>query len=359
MQFDSDQFDIDVFGEGREYQIDMQLATTKSLTYSLDTILGYLMPYRYQVATSIVNEHLPAKYSVDVVLVRSKESEIFKESIINAIMISCGRACEALSTEILNSESRMKLLYATSEDLDLYWSKMLSIRRKYKESDEDFRRRLSARLLIMKSSGTVGEIRELIDTMLNMENAAEIKSYWPCEMRINWRTYDAMREAEKIYPELKEALDLMSMAGVQWSTSFPYKNYLVDLSIASQASKNYETDTKIEIGKYKIYPVALDIFERGSLNYDLAISLELTHSVSQNIAVTIEKQKSKAQKYAIELLGPIEKNYDLGVRVAKITRKEYSLGIMISKAKILPYAVDMQSMREKRYPYLLSLAVEE
>jgi len=361
MQFGDGVFDEGLLGDTpTNYTVDALLAAFGvEKTYQVDAVLGNVTQKPYQVTALIQNDSFATPYSVDAIVVRDRRSPIFQESIINAIYISCGRVCEQLAQDIADMGSRLQLPFASGEDLDLYWSKMLALRRRYLESDDDYRARLSARMLVMKSSGTISEIRALIDTVLGMENAAILTSYWPGELRITWRSYTAMKQAEANFERLSEALNEMVMAGITWSTSFPYHEYQVDSLILGPESTQYSVDGYVERPKEAIYRISAEIFEVRTTEYYLGYFLDTQRSTSQLVDAKIRADKPKEVRYDVYIEGPVDKSYQNDTRLVANKSEPDRVDTILTKDFRLPYSVDSKVMRNRRYPYLLSVVISE
>jgi len=361
MLFDDGVFEDGLLGDTPEhYSVDALLeALDVETPYSVDAVVGNIIPKPYHITALLQNDSLAHPYSVDAVIVRDRRSSIFQESIINAIYISCGKVCEQLAQDIVDMGSRLQLPFATGDDLDLYWSKMLGLRRRYLESDDDYRSRLAARMIVMKSSGTMSEIRALIDTVLGMENAAYLTSYWPGELRIDWSSYVAMRMAESKIDQLTESLNEMVMAGITWSTSFPYLEYEVDALVYGVNSHDYSVDYCLEGTKSSIYRLSVEVFNVGTISDMIGAYLETEHSFSQLVDTKVRADNTREVQYDLCLLGPVEKTYQLDLRLVAVKEKANSVDTILTKEFTMPYSVDSKLMRNRRYPYLLSVVVAE
>ena len=361
MQFDDGVFEEGLLGDTpKNYTVDALLeALGVEKTYSVDAVVGNIISKPYQVTALIQNDSFAKPYSVDAIIVRDRRSSIFQESIINAIYISCGRVCEQLAQDIADMGSRLQLPFASGDDLDLYWSKMLSLRRRYLESDDDFRARLSARMIVMKSSGTISEIRTLIDTVLGMENAASLKSYWPGELRIDWTSYTAMKQAEANFDQLTESLNEMVMAGITWSTSFPYFEYEVDALVAGLETTQYSLDYYLERSKSAIYRISAEIFNVHTADYRIGAYIDTGRSTSQLVDAKVRADKPKEVRYDVYVEGPVDKSYQNDATLVATKSEPDRVDTILTKDFRLPYSVDSKVMRNRRYPYLLSVVIAE
>jgi len=360
MEFDEGIFDeSDLLENPTHYPIDALLDTTKEKIDSVDAIIGNITRKSYLVSSTIINDHVTAQYLIDAVLILDKNGPRFKESIINAILISCGKACERLAQDIANTGNRLKLAHCSGPDLDDYWATMLQLRRRYQETDLTYRYRLMARLAVMKSSGTMAEIRAAIDAILGMENAATLRSYWPGELRITWNSYTAIREAEAKFEALTEALNDMVMAGITWTTSFPYKPYDVDVLLYGPKRNEVQVDAFLEKPKEKLYNLVVDFFDVGVKPYELDGYAETIHDKSQLVDTKLVAAPEKAVLVDGFFEAPHEKTYDNDATLVSRKTKNDAVDLVLTKDFGLPYRVDSYLERLRRYPYLVTAVIAE
>ena len=360
MEFDEGIFDeSDLLENPTHYPIDALLDTTKEKIDSVDAIIGNITRKPYLVSSTIINNHVTAQYLIDAVLILDKNGPRFKESIINAILISCGKACERLAQDIANTGNRLKLAHCSGPDLDDYWATMLQLRRRYQETDLTYRYRLMARLAVMKSSGTMAEIRAAIDTILGMENAATLRSYWPGELRITWNSYTAIREAEAKFEALTEALNDMVMAGITWTTSFPYKPYDVDVFLYGPKRNEVQVDVFLEKPKEKLYNLVVDFFDVGEKPYELDCYAETVHDKSQLVATKLVAVPEKEVLVDGFFEAPHVKSYQNETRLVSRKAKNDTVDSVLTKDIGLPYRVEGLLERKRRYPYLVSVVISE
>lgn len=274
--------------------------------FTLDTILEEIQkPVSFQVGAFLGNIHnkslqvdariykLFKSFSVDTVLVLGKDDPRFQESIINAVLWSYGRATEDLSEAISIMGLRLQLPYATSDDLDLYWATMLGLKRRYNESDEEFRTRLSTRLAIMKGSGTKPECEAILNHALGMRDAVDLQPYWPGDVRVVWKSYAAMRQAQTKYALVQELLNTMLAAGISWSTAFPYFEQSVDVLVSGKHSWPFQADTGISKRKEALQLVRTDFFDQGEASQEADVNLETQHLARLQVQTHLIARNSK------------------------------------------------------------------
>lgn len=326
--------------------------------YSIDAIIQAIsVPASYELDATLVQSSYH-RYQVDALIAMERSDTRFRESIINAIIHSYARACEELSETISLMGLRLQLPYATSDDLDQYWSKILGLRRRYQESDEDFRARLATRLSIMKSSGTKPECEAIIDSILSMKNASEIRTYWPAEVRVNWRSFQAMIRAEERYAAVREALDSMLATGVSWSTSFPYKAYPVDANLMGRHSTSYLLDLGISRQKLSLYLVRTDIFDTRSTLADLDALIETAHQTSEPLDLLLKATRSSIVQLDANISETHERSYQLDVILRQRKYASYETDALAEIQRELRfYKVDAFAQRSRSGAYLVTVDV--
>lgn len=360
MHYDDFVFDEGINYDGPFYSLDSILeAILEPVNYDVDVLFGSIRQKSYHVSSLFQNDHAIARYNVDTVLILDKTNPKFRESIINAIYISCARTCEDLYVAISEMGLRLQLSYASGSDLDLYWSKVLSLRRRYLEQDEDYRIRLMARMTLMKSSGTIPELKLLVDTILGIDNAATFRSYWPAELRVDWNSYVSMKAAESKIDKITEALNEAVAAGVTWSTSFPYKEYEVDVAISGYGKTDYSLDTKISHFKSHIYRIVIDLLETGSKDYEIGGFFETLGSKDLIVDSKFVDINSLDILVGSYILGPKIISYDQDVRLVHPKTKDLSEDVILVKEMQLPYNIASFMEKNKLWFYLLTAVIDE
>lgn len=354
MIFDEGIFDEDLIEDFlQHYTVDAIIeAVNQPISYSVDAYCGNNHTWSYLI-DGIVRKPF-SSYQVDVILAMERNDPRFQESIINAIIHSYSRAVEELRQAIATMGLRLQLPYAIPEDLDQYWAKMLGLRRRYGESDEDFRSRLVTRLAIMKSSGTKAECETIINSILGMQDAVDLKTYWPAEVRVNWTSFHAMITAEARYDALREALDAMLAAGVSWSTAFPYKNYNVDVLLEGVHSAGYSVDYLAAKQKSALYLVRTDIFETGSTSVDIDACLETMHHVTERLDVLVHANKSKAAQVDANIEEPHDESYSIDSILKLRKTKSYEVDSISEADRSGIYQIDGMAECGHRCPYLIT-----
>jgi len=354
MIFDEGIFDQDPIEDFlRYYTLDAILEEiAKPISYQLDAQFGGTGVHSYLLDANIYKP--VTSYLIDAVLVHDRNNPKFQESIINAIIWSCGRATEKLSEAIALMGLRLQLPYATTDDLDLYWSKILAMKRRYNEPDEDFRRRLTIRLSIMKSSGTKPECEAILNNIMGMVNAVNLKTYWPAEVCVNWNSFWAMKTAEANYAVIKEALDGMLAAGVSWSTAFPYKEYNLDANLIGRHSTSYSIDAGISKEKYCTYLLRTDLLDQNSASQDLDAYLEVPHFSQQRLDALVRADKSKSELLDVNISHGRLAGYETDVVLKQKRTKPEEVDAIVEAKKTDYYRTDMIAEIAHRGSYMLS-----
>lgn len=354
MIFDEGIFDQDLIEDPiQNYTLDVILEEIgKPVSYQLDTFIGNTSDIKYLLDVNIYKPF--TSYQLDAVLILDRNNPKFQETIINTIIWSCGRATAKLTDAISLMGLRLQLPYATTDDLDLYWAKILGMKRRYNEQDEDFRRRLVTRLSIMKSSGTKPECEAIINNILGMDNAVDIKTYWPAEVRVNWTSFWAMKTAEANFKVLKEALDEMLAVGVSWSTDFPYTQYNLDACLMGKHATSYSIDTGISREKSWLYLLQVDIFDTGSASQDMDVCIETSHSAQQKLDTLIRATKSKTELLDVNIAESHPKSYQIDTILKQDRSKTEDLDVILTATRTDYYHLDMLAEVAHRGSYMLT-----
>jgi len=357
MIFDSGTFDDDLIEDFLpHYTIDTIIQEmNRPASYNLDTTFGSIVRKPYFL-DSIIRKPF-TNYSMDAVVVMDKQDPRFVESIINAVLISHGRVLEKLSSAIAMMELRMQLPYATGDDLNQYWSKILALRRRHGESDEDYRSRLIVRLSIMKSSGTRPECEFILNSLLGMNEAVELKSYWPADVQLNWKSYTAMRRGEDRYSLVAETMNQMLAAGVSWSTSFPYKVYDLDTRLIGVHPVEYLIETAVSRPKWGMYLVRTDVFNTGNFMEELDAVIVTDHFTQYLHDVRVSATVQTSAQLAVNVSEPHPASYLIEGVIKQRLSKQYSNDGLLEKTVPRIYRTDGMVERPRRGFYMMATEV--
>ena len=354
MLFDSGTFDVDGFDDiPLFWTLDTILSLTNTETFSLDAhILSQRSaPFRLDLRIGSPSW----QFALDMILVLQRDSPRFQESIINAMFWSYGRAIEKLSESIDIMGASLKLPDAPVEDLDLYWSKMLGIKRRSGEPDEDFRMRLATRLSILSSSGTKAEIEAIINRILEMDNATRIDTY-PGEITVNWTSIVAAKLAKAKYNAVKEALDLATMAGVNWYTSFPYQDWDMDINLAGPHFSKFALDVAISRRYTAIFSLGTNLLNthvsywstdsniQGPNNTSWLTDMRLIAANSETFVLDGILKAGQSQDWNMDqvLVGRPSRNQLLDMVAVATHFNVYKVDMLASKSKRGFFMVDME-----------------
>jgi hypothetical protein len=359
MIFDEGVFDEDLIEDFlQHYTVDAIIeAVNQPVSYSIDAYCGDNHTLVYRIDGVIRQPRASSSYLLDAILIMEKNDPRFQESIINAIIHSYSGAVEELRQAIATMGLRLQLPYAISEDLDQYWAKMLGLRRRYGEPDEDFRSRLITRLAIMKSSGTKAECETILNRILGMQDAVDLKTYWPAEVRVNWTSFQAMITAEEKYESVKAALDTMLAAGVSWSTAFPYKQYNVDALLEGRHSVNCSVDCFASNQKSALYLVRTDIFDTGSASAEIDACLETMHQVTERLDALVHAWRTKAVQVDANIEEPHREDYSVDSILKRKKTLDYNMDMISEADRIESYRIDGMAEGGRRSSYLVMVAI--
>jgi len=357
MIFDSGVFDVDGFDDVAPfYQLGTILQALKSESYQIETDIIRTKSITYQLAMRLGQPM--ATYSMDAILVLDRNDPRFQESIINAMLWSYARLFEELSEAISVIGLRLTLPNATVEDLELYWSKILGIKRRHTESDSDFRMRLITRLAILSSSGTTPEIRAIVNKILGMENACRLETY-PAEVRVNWTSQEAMKKAQANFTAVKEALDASIAAGISWSTSFPYKEYQIDAMLSGQHKHQYLIDMCLPAHRYSQYLMRMDLFERGSATFDIDLNLETSFRCNYWLKMNLIARNYRQYQQDILLQTRRATSCRIDQVLLKRSSNTHQIDLIAASKRVNYYRLDMLSTKGRLGFYQLSMELVE
>jgi hypothetical protein len=340
----------------RTYSLSVILEQLQQPAMDIDIFLAGPRPVTMMVDIGIFQPL--STYLTDIVLILDRNDPRFQESIINAALMSYARLFEDLSISIQEMGSRFTLPNASTEDLDDHWSKLIGLKRRYGESDSSFKDRLATELAIIKSSGTRDEIKSIINHILGTRDAVDLNVVWPAELRLKWKSFNDLLIAQDKYDVLKEAMDKAIMAGVSWSTRFPYIQYSVDALLEGIARRPFQVDLNISGKRSESMLVRMDIFEHTDHTQLLDIVFETLHRRFMRVEARFQALHSVNSSVKVGLEAKLSKTQSVDYTSKAKKPKNFDVDLVNSINRLRPYKVDLLAEHMRRGFCLVAVNLE-
>jgi hypothetical protein len=185
------------------------------------------------------------------------------DSYVDALLWGFANEWNKASASIQLLDIRMKLDFATSEDLDNLWGILLGIGRRSGESDALYRTRLNTYIRIITSSGTKANCEAVLDRITGLQGSSNLKSYYPATVVLNWTSPSAVEAAIPVQALVTEAMDQMLAAGISWSTSYPRATYSMDLAKAYLEIATYDIGGATTKQRGRIYYASSSVWAQN------------------------------------------------------------------------------------------------
>jgi hypothetical protein len=272
-------------------------------------------------------------YQMSAVLVLDANDPRLSESLINAMLWSYANESEKVSQAIQLMGTRLRLEFASPADLDNYWGEMLKLRRKIGESNDHYRLRLIIHISILNSCGTKPACETILNKIVGLQGASRIESYWPAEVRVCWTNPEAIKLAEQRYPVIEEALDRMIAAGVTWSTSFPYKDYLMSCGLEGPVEAGYQMDAALQQYRGWLYRMDTQFWDAGSMEMDADALIEKSFSAFYKEGACLEA--NPLVTYSLQAIISKRKptSYDMAAGFRKNLYSSYQEDLILEQLK--------------------------
>lgn len=249
----------------KTYSLDAILANLPRVTYDQDALLKSNVTVTYR-ASARVGVPTPS-YQADAIIVLDPEDPRLSDSFINGLMWAYANEWRKAARAIELLDLRMKLDYASTDDLDDYWGVMLGLRRKSAETDTDYRTRLAIRITAITSSGTKANCQAVIDRITGTPGGSNLETFAPAEVVLSWTSPDAIVAALAKSSMITEAMDQLVAAGVSWSTSYPLASYQMDGITGGPEISTYEMDGAISKLRGFVYHMSGGMWDMGGTHY--------------------------------------------------------------------------------------------
>lgn len=250
-----------------EVEIDAKFIAREFVTHQIDCFIGRPIFLFYLSTTLVLDEEDLQKYA----------------TVIDATKWAWAEQAEIFLINIELAHLRWNLETAEGEILDEIWGRLMQLPRKFGEVDGDFKIRIRTRIAILTGSGTKSACESIIDRILNVRNSCHIDTYYPAEMRIEWNGYHNMRRAHENFAILSKLLDQMVPAGVTWTTSFPWEEFLLDSTTVGTIREQFDIKGALMIKRWW-YSVHDAYFARTeSYPFDIAATIATSRLFSHKI----------------------------------------------------------------------------
>ena len=229
----------------------------------------------------------PLSYSADAILTVDPNDPRINDSFINVFLWAAGNEWNKALNAIELTSLRLKLDYASSNDLDEFWGVFLDLKRRANEEDEHYRTRLATYIRIVTSNGTKSNCETIIDRITGVRGGVTLLNFYPATVYLKWNNPEAIINAEANHDILEESLDMMFAAGVDWSVYYPVKSYQADWKRIYEEVLSYNADGAISIIKGKNYYARASMWEETAKTYYIGSYLYSSDYVSYRIAIRI------------------------------------------------------------------------
>ena len=270
-----------IFGTPFEVAFDDAAPSRNYLSYSMESVMSNVPLERYNMdvllkANPIYAYKMSCRmglptpgYLCDGIIVLDKNDPRLPDSFVNVYMWTFANEWRLAARAIEDAQYRMKLDFASSEDLDEQWGVMLGLRRRSGESDDSYRTRLSTHIRIITSSGTKENCQTIIDRITGAPGGSNLETFGNAEVVLSWTSPDAIIAARDKSDLIEEAMDRMFACGVSWSTSYPLLDYDFDGLIEGPVISEYNINGAISKLRGIQYRASTSLFNYGSKTYNI------------------------------------------------------------------------------------------
>lgn len=181
-------------------------------------------------------------------------------------------------------------------NLDDVWGKLYDYPRLTGMSDDEYRRLLQTRVMVLTGSGTTDNACAVIDHMVGEPGATEIESRYPSRAIISFRTISAMRTAKAKAALLETVLHDLFAAGVSYEMSLTILDVWLYAAIEGEVSTQIALRSAV-VGDSEL-SIGIDaLIALGKIIDDIGLyaaiegwqnkSIRLNAAVSTDISVSI------------------------------------------------------------------------
>jgi hypothetical protein len=304
------------------YHMDGKLKAKVAQTYKMSARIGVPSPY----------------YDMDVVLVLDKDDPRYLGSFASAFFWTYADQYRKIDAAIQSMVSRLKLDFATSDDLDDYWGQVLGVRRRYNEADEDYRTRLATHIRVITSSGTSTNIRAVVDRITGIAGGSVLEPFYPATLRLSWTSPDIAKVAETQDALISAAMDRAVASGISWSTAYPYMEYSMDAMAEAPQYAGYLMDAAVAKRRGYNYYMTTGLWNDGSSGYDEDVALAVDRSATYRMKEIAIASVTAAYRMAVRSGTLSTASYDINTRLLTFHMVSYDIDTLLGKPYTATYS---------------------
>ncbi len=245
--------------------------------------------------------------------------------VIDSIAYGLAKRFDLLQSGIQSFALLNKIQYATGQrdgfrpSLDDVWGRLYDLPRLTGESDDDYRKRLQTYVGVLTGSGTAPNTEAVINILTGV-TGARVTSIWPCRVRLDFLTVEAMRAAKNNRTLIESVMPGMFAAGVDYSLIISFLDHYVAAYVKGDGIRN------IQIGA----AIATDVYQTHQTDAVVAINPELIATIAAYAAkdFTSYARLQAAIQYepstVVDQIAAIQANRDLAIGTYAAIRYEPS-----------------------------------
>jgi len=217
--------------------------------------------------------------SADIVLAPVTDNSPRQNHIITPQLITLANQL-AYVTDLNYKMGLLKRIeFATGSDLDNIWGRVYELKRRYGETDDQYRKRLQVYLLQVAGSGTKAAIEEIISIICEWPNCCRVDTYWPGYCRIYITNAYARQKARDRLALIDLVLPNTVAAGVDYRFYIPYVDLTADMLMHGPVYNNLAASILLRDKVETTFEASVFMAARSSVTLDADIVVgSVTHT---------------------------------------------------------------------------------
>lgn len=243
-----------------------------------------------------------------------------------------------------------KIEFATGSDLDDVWGRIYEVRRRYNETDDEYRKRLQIYLLQVAGSGTKASVEEIISIICEWPNSCRVDTYWPGYCRIYITNAYARQKARDRQALIDLVLPNTLAAGVDYRFYIPYVDLPADIVLQGPVKTNLPADLALQGPESVTFEASLVMGSRHTedltadvrLAYEnkpplvARVALRDIESFEVEAAMALSAESVNSFEASVALLGAVENRFGAFERLQADTQTSLDADMWLQGNRLRP-----------------------
>jgi hypothetical protein len=323
------------------YTPDMLLKKIMDLTYQANMILA--KPFDEEILMSLLLKKVKTcSYTMDLRLPKNSVTygaslRVIKpygptDTVINTLYHSWVDQFDKIDQKLQLLQIANRIDWAESSALDDRWGTLMDLPRMTGESDESYRKRLSAYVQVLTGCGTKANVESILDFLVDEVGVSRVVQGPPGKIRVYFDSDTAVRTAKEREALINNLMPKMIATGIEYQVYYPFLDYHASMLLKGPKDKTYGADmllSKADVDFY--YYMRLILVSPGDAEYEADMLLRKLMSKTYRAGLEVKRIFIKTYLSSTRLLATKEDTYQVSMNLKAVKDRTCSLDMLLLK----------------------------